>query len=103
MPVLSAERENALEDFRSGARRRHKNVAVAIVADFSAVILGKILKNGPLAVAYALHAVNNGMETSQAEGLELEAAYFGLCSGTDDRREGTAAFIAKRTPLFQGR
>jgi enoyl-CoA hydratase len=66
-------------------------------------MLGKILKNGPLAVAYALHAVNNGMETSQAEGLELEAAYFGLCSGTDDRREGTAAFIAKRTPLFQGR
>ena len=29
------------------------------------------------------------METSQSEGLALEASYFGLCAGTEDKKEGT--------------
>lgn len=66
-------------------------------------ILLEIAANGPLAVRYALEAVNRGMETTQSEGLALEAAYFGLCAGTEDKREGTLAFIEKRPPQFRGR
>jgi len=33
--------------------------------------------------------------------LSLEAALFGLCAGTEDKKEGTAAFLAKRAPKFQ--
>ena len=43
------------------------------------------------------------METSQSEGLLLEASYFGLCAATEDKKEGTSAFLEKRVPQFHGR
>jgi enoyl-CoA hydratase/carnithine racemase len=66
-------------------------------------ILNEIAANAPIAVKYALDAVNKGMETSQNEGLALEASYFGLCAGTEDKKEGTSAFLEKRAPHFAGR
>jgi len=33
----------------------------------------------------------------------LEASYFGLCAATEDKNEGTAAFLEKRVPRFNGR
>jgi len=65
-------------------------------------VLSKIAANAPLAVQFALAAVNSGLETSQREGLSLEASYFGLCAATEDKAEGTAAFLAKRAPRFCG-
>jgi hypothetical protein len=47
--------------------------------------------------------VNKGLETSQDEGLLLEASYFGLCAGTEDKKEGTSAFLERRAPQFRGR
>ena len=67
------------------------------------VILKQIASNAPVAVKYALEATNKGMETSQSEGQLLEASYFGLCAATEDKKEGTAAFLEKRQPQFHGR
>ncbi|MDA9499205.1 enoyl-CoA hydratase-related protein [Bradyrhizobium sp. CCBAU 11357] len=66
-------------------------------------LLSEIAANAPLAVKFALDATNKGMETSQSEGLVLEASYFGLCAGTEDKKEGTSAFLEKRAPQFHGR
>ncbi|HEY0104976.1 MAG TPA: enoyl-CoA hydratase-related protein [Rhizomicrobium sp.] len=66
-------------------------------------ILTQIAANAPIAVRLALEAANKGLDTSQGEGLLLEASYFGLCAATEDKREGTAAFLEKRAPQFQGR
>ncbi len=66
-------------------------------------ILKKIASNAPIAVKLALEATNKGLETSQSEGSRLEAAYFGLCAATEDKKEGTNAFLEKRAPRFQGR
>src|SRR5215475_277779 len=66
-------------------------------------LLGEISGNAPIAVKYSIEAVNKGLETSQTEGLALEASFFGLCAGTEDKREGTRAFLEKRAPQFQGR
>jgi enoyl-CoA hydratase len=66
-------------------------------------ILKQIFSNAPVAVKHSLEAVNKGLETSQDEGLTLEASFFGLCAGTDDKKEGTAAFLEKRPAKFQGR
>ena len=66
-------------------------------------ILSQIFSNAPLAVKYSLEAVNKGLETSQREGLALEASFFGLCTGTDDKKEGTNAFLEKRPAQFLGR
>jgi enoyl-CoA hydratase len=54
-------------------------------------------------VKFSLEAVNKGLETSQAEGLALEASYFGLCAGTEDKKEGTQAFLEKRPAQFHAR
>ena len=52
---------------------------------------------------FSLDAANKGMETSQAEGFALEASYFGICAATEDKKEGTSAFLQKRAPQFHGR
>jgi enoyl-CoA hydratase/carnithine racemase len=65
-------------------------------------VLRQIFSNAPIAVKYSLEAVNKGLETSQAEGLSLEASFFGLCAGTEDKKEGTQAFLQKRPAKFQG-
>ena len=66
-------------------------------------ILNKIGTNAPIAVKFALEAVNKGLDTSQGEGLLLEASYFGLCAATEDKKEGPSSFLEKRTPEFHGR
>jgi enoyl-CoA hydratase/carnithine racemase len=66
-------------------------------------IAAKIIANAPLAVQYAMEAVNKGMEMTLAEGLFLEAALFGVCCATEDKKEGTTAFLEKRPAQFKGK
>ena len=66
-------------------------------------ILKQIFANAPVAIRHSLEAVNKGLETSLNEGLALEASFFGLCAGTEDKKEGTSAFLEKRAPQFRGR
>ena len=64
-------------------------------------ILVQIGANAPLAVGFAIEAVNHGLECSLPEGLAMEGALFSLCAATDDMKEGTSAFLEKRRPRFQ--
>jgi enoyl-CoA hydratase/carnithine racemase len=66
-------------------------------------ILQKINANAPLAVKFAIEAVNKGLETSQAEGLIIEGSAFVICAAMEDKKEGTSAFLEKRAPKFRGR
>jgi enoyl-CoA hydratase len=66
-------------------------------------IASKIIANAPLAVQYAMEAVNRGMEMTLAEGLYLEAVLFGVCCATEDKTEGTKAFLEKRAAQFKGK
>ena len=63
----------------------------------------KIAANAPLAVQYAMEAIEHGMEMPQEEGLFLEATLFGLCCATEDMKEGTRAFLEKRPAQFKGK
>jgi len=99
--ILSGETIDADEAHRIGLV--NEVVAPGDLITRAESVLKKIFANAPLAVRYALEAVNSGMETSQTEGLALEASLFGLCAGTDDKKEGTSAFLAKRAPQFQAR
>jgi enoyl-CoA hydratase len=99
--ILSGEMISAQEAYRIGLV--NEVVAAAELVTRAETILKKIFSNAPLAVKYSLEAVNKGLQTSQSEGQTLEASLFGLCAGTDDKKEGTQAFLAKRAPQFQGR
>ena len=57
----------------------------------------------PLALKYALAAVDGGLGLPLEAGLRLESALFALCFATEDAREGTRAFLEKRPPKFRGR
>ena len=63
----------------------------------------KISANAPVAVRYAMEAIERGVEMPQEEGLFLEATLFGLACATEDMREGTKAFLEKRTAKFVGK
>ena len=99
--ILSGEMISAQEAYRIGLV--NEVVPAAELIPRAEAVLKQIFANAPLAVKYSLEAVNKGLETSQAEGLSLEASYFGLCAGTEDKKEGTQAFLQKRPAQFQGR
>jgi enoyl-CoA hydratase/carnithine racemase len=97
--ILSGEMIDAREAYRIGLV--NEIVPAANLIARAEAILKKIGANAPIAVKLSLEAVNKGLETS--EGLLLEASYFGLCAATEDKREGTSAFLEKRPPQFHGR
>jgi len=99
--VLSGEPVSAAEAYRIGLVNQ-----VVPAQDLMATaekLAQKILANAPLAVKFALEAVNHGLEMTQAEGQFLEANLFGLCCTTADMKEGTRAFLEKRPARFTGK
>src|SRR5712675_1306890 len=63
----------------------------------------KIIANGPLAAKYTMEAIERGVEMPLEEGLFLEATLFGVACATEDMREGTTAFLEKRSAAFKGK
>ena len=99
--ILSGDIIDAAEAYRIGLV--DELVPGASLIERAEAILKKIVANAPLSVKYALEAVNKGLETSVAEGLLIEASLFAVCASTDDKKEGTSAFLEKRAPKFHGK
>jgi enoyl-CoA hydratase/carnithine racemase len=99
--ILTGETISAQEAYRIGLV--NEVVPAAGLIDRAETILKQIIANAPIAVKFSLEAANKGLETSQSEGLALEASYFGICAATEDKKEGTSAFLEKRAPKFRGR
>jgi len=57
----------------------------------------------PVAVMLAKRLLNKGAEVPSDVGLEMEAEAQGILFGTEDIKEGVAAFLAKRKPEFKGK
>lgn len=63
----------------------------------------EMLRNGPIAIRQAKQAIDQGLNHSLSEGLEIETAAYETVIPTEDRMEALRAFAEKRTPQFQGK
>ena len=65
--------------------------------------LEAIAANSPFAVAVAKKVMNEGIDLTISEGLQLEKRQFSAIFTSEDMREGTIAFTQKRTAIFKGK
>ena len=92
-----------------GAREAHALGLVTRVVpseatlDSALELAGRVAAMPPIAVVAAKEAVNRAFELSLEAGLEFERRSFFLLFGSEDQREGMAAFVEKRRPTWSGR
>ena len=98
--LLTGELIDAQEALRIGLVNRV--VAAAELIPAATVMMRAMLANAPLALAACIHTVNEGADATLDAALSLEASAFGRLGATDDKREGTRAFLEKRTANFTG-
>jgi enoyl-CoA hydratase len=78
-------------------------VAAADVMTHARALAVELAGKPPVALRYAMDAVNNGLDMPFAEGCRFEAALFGMVTATEDMKEGTRAFLEKRKAVFTGK
>lgn len=99
--ILADRRLSADEALRAGLVSRVAPVESYLGAalDVAAAIAGK----SPVVLRVAKEAVNTAYETALAEGVHVERRLFNLLFATEDQKEGMAAFVEKRAPVWQGK
>lgn len=80
----------------------HKVVPADELLALAEKIARKIASRGPVAVRLATEAIVDGAGMDLDDGMRLEQDLFGLVFSSEDMREGTQAFLAKRKPEFRG-
>ncbi len=99
--ILTGRNLSAREAYERGlvseivAREEVLPAALALAAEVASM--------PPLAVRAAKEAVNRAYELSLEAGLEFERRNFFMLFASDDQKEGMAAFIEKRKPIWRGR
>ena len=99
--IYSAEMISAEEAFRIGLVE--KVVEPDALMETAEKLANTIASKAPIAVAQAKIAINNGfdMDLKSASQLEVEATT--VCFGSEDQKEGMAAFLEKRAPEWKNR
>jgi len=92
----------------SAAEAERIGLVNAVVADGELMtsageLAVKLAGKPPIAMRYALEAVNQGLNATMKEGQAIEAHLFGLLFSTADQSEGMSAFLEKRRPEWKGR
>lgn len=99
--ILTGRAVSAQEALQIGLVNRV--VPAASLMDAVRETAGSILEKGPLAVRLAKKAVEASLSTDTESGMRLELLSYALAIASEDRLEGTDAFLNKRKPDFQGR
>jgi len=96
--IFTGRHVSAEEALQMGLVNRVADDALAAALELA----GMAAKNAPVALGLAKEAVIRGLDLTLSEGLEVEADLFGMVTTTEDMKEGTAAFLAKRAADFKG-
>ena len=99
--LLTGEKVNAVEALRIGLV--DEMVPAERLMERAEALARAIVGMAPLAVAGCMEAVRWGGELNLVAGTDVEAEIFGRLCGTEDKAEGTRAFLEKRTPIWTGR
>lgn len=99
--ILTGEPIDAEEAYRLGLVDRV--VPAEKLLDEARQLATALAERPPLAVRAAKRAMRFALEGPLSAGRDLEAALFGSLFTTEDRIEGTSAFLEKRAPVFRGR
>lgn len=99
--IFSGEHVTAEEALRIGLV--DKVVPAAELMTFAKDFAKKLAAKAPVAVAMAKRAINDGLDVDIDRGLALETALSAIVQTTEDRVEGTSAFLEKRKPQWKGR
>ena len=99
--ILTGDLIDANEALRIGLAN-HVYIQAELI-DKAIELAKKIAAKGQQAIRLALKAINIVDQISDTEGQKFEASLFALCSGTEDFKEGTGAFLEKRKPNFKNR
>ncbi|MFC1957017.1 enoyl-CoA hydratase/isomerase family protein [Chloroflexota bacterium] len=99
--VLTGELIDAVEAYRIGLV--NQVVPLDELMDYTKQLAAKLTSKSPLALKIAKDTINTGLNLSLAEGIRYEQKNFAILCGSEDKKEGVAAFLEKRSPIFQGR
>lgn len=96
--ILTGRHVDAREALSLGLVNRVAEDALAAAQELAQACL----RNAPIAMGLAKESVVRGLDVTLPQALEIEADLFGMVTTTDDMKEGTAAFLEKRTADFKG-
>jgi len=99
--IFTGDMVEAAEALRIGLIE--KVVPLAELMKTAEEMAAKIISKGPLAIKAAKRAINLGLDVDLKSGLEYEAMEFSAICATEDKTEGTSAFLEKRKPDFRGK
>ncbi len=99
--ILTGDPVNADEAKRIGLAERIAPKGEAVVE--AKKLAKRVLLRGPIAVANAKKAINQGMDMAFEDGLKRETELFSAIFETQDMKEGVKAFLEKRKPNFMGK
>jgi enoyl-CoA hydratase len=99
--IMTGDHISAQEALRIGLVERV--VPPEKLMDEAKALAAKLAAKPPIAIALAKQAIAMGMEMGLEDGCTHEVTLFGLVCATEDRLEGTTAFLEKRQPQFKGK
>ncbi|MDO9183640.1 MAG: enoyl-CoA hydratase-related protein [Bacteriovorax sp.] len=100
--IYTGRNVKALEALKMGLILRIFETKEQMIEE-AAKTLKAITGNSSFAVSIAKKVMNEGIDLTITEGLQLEKRQFSAIFSSEDMREGTRAFIEKRTPNFKGK
>lgn len=98
--LMTGEMIGATEAYRIGLCN-HIVTSAELITKCSEILM-RIFAKSPCAVAEIITCVDAYYKECE-DGFKVELSSFGACCNTEDFKEGAAAFIEKRSPVFKGK